>query len=84
MILLTALVQLPKPLPSPMMLKTGFMEAHDTIAGSAVRFQYDGKGRRIAKLVDDALGGSYVITHRYLHGASVDERLVHWQYDQSP
>lgn len=85
------------------------VHAHDTVEGKAVRFEYDGKGRRVAKLVDDNLSGAFsankryeylyegdepladyvevagvfVITHRYLHGASVDERLVHWAYDQN-
>lgn len=29
------------------------------------------------------VGTGYVITNRYVHGVSVDERLVHWQYDQN-
>lgn len=74
-----------------------------------VRFEYDGKGRRIAKRIDDALAssfvankeyeylyegdeplqdylkvsGSWTITSRFLHGASMDERLVYWRYSQS-
>ena len=85
------------------------VEMHDKVKGLRARFQYDGKGRRIAKLIDDNFSGSftadkryeylyegdepiqdylevsssYIITNRYVHGAAVDERLVHWQYDQN-
>lgn len=39
--------------------------AEDTINGSVVQFQYDGKGRRIVKLVDDSYSGNFVADKTY-------------------